>query len=75
MLPAASWLVPMMRPGMVRMSFWRVAMKAACGPPNPSGMPKRWAEPITTSAPWAPADFSSTAASGSVPTQTFRPAA
>ena len=34
----------------------RTAMKPACGPPKPSGTPKRWDEPTTTSAPISPGE-------------------
>ena len=39
------------RPGMERLYSSRQAMKAACGPPAPMGMPKRWVVPTTMSAP------------------------
>ncbi len=52
----------MMRPAMERTWLSRVAKKAACGPPKPIGMPKRWAEPRAMSAPMAPGDLSSTRA-------------
>ena len=74
-LPAASRDTPMMRPGMVRSRSSRAAMNAACGPPKPSGTPKRCAEPIAMSAPIAPGDFDSISASGSQPTVTRPPAA
>jgi hypothetical protein len=66
-LPAASFETPMMRPGIIRTRSSRTAMNAACGPPQPSGTPKRCAEPMAMSAPIAPADFTSIAASGSTP--------
>ena len=44
----------MRRPGNARSSPVRTAMKPACGPPNPIGTPKRWAEPTAISAPHSP---------------------
>ena len=43
--PCASTDTPISRPGMCRTNAWRVAKNAACGPPYPSGTPKRWALP------------------------------
>ena len=40
-----------MRPGACRTNSCRVAKNAACGPPKPSGTPKRCELPTTTSAP------------------------
>ena len=52
--PRASTDTPMIRPGVWRLYASRVAKKAACGPPNPIGTPKRWALPTTMSAPNTP---------------------
>ena len=49
----------MMRPGACRTNEFRVAKNAACGPPNPSGTPKRCELPTTTSAPISPGGTSS----------------
>jgi hypothetical protein len=46
--------------GTERLYSSRVAKKAACGPPKPSGMPKRCDEPSAMSAPMAPGERSST---------------
>ncbi len=40
--PCASFDTPTSRPGIRRFSASFTDMKAACGPPNPSGTPKRW---------------------------------
>ena len=48
-------------------------MKPACGPPKPSGTPKRWAEPTTTSAPSSPGGVSRVSASRSAATATIAP--
>ena len=52
--PAASLETPTSRPGIWRLKASLVARKPACGPPKPSGTPKRWAEPTATSAPNSP---------------------
>ena len=49
-----SRVTPTIRPGTFLLNFSLVAKKAACGPPNPRGTPKRWEFPITTSAPNSP---------------------
>ena len=41
-------------PAWMRLCASRVAKNAACGPPKPSGTPKRCDEPTTTSAPISP---------------------
>ena len=56
---------------MWRTNSWLVAKNAACGPPNPSGTPKRCELPNTTSAPASPGDVASASASRSVATATF----
>ena len=66
-------LTPMIRPGMFLLKSSRVAKKAACGPPNPSGTPKRCAEPIAASAPSSPGGVSSVKASKSVAITTKAP--
>src|SRR5260221_5552966 len=43
-------------------------MKAACGPPAPMGMPKRWVVPTTMSAPHSPGGVIRVSASRSVAT-------
>ena len=72
--PRLAWETPMIRPGSERLYSSRVAKKAACGPPNPIGTPKRWALPITASAPMAPGGVSRTRLSGSAATATSAPA-
>ncbi len=57
--PPASTDTPTSRPGRLRLYASRVAMNPAWGPPKPSGTPKRWAEPTTTSAPHSPGGVSS----------------
>ena len=53
----------------------RVAKKAACGPPYPMGMPKRWVDPTTTSAPHSPGGVSRTRLMISAATATVTPVA
>ncbi len=60
--------------------MWRTysfltAKNAACGPPNPSGTPKRCELPSTASAPISPGGLTSASASRSVATATSTPAA
>ena len=50
-------------------------MNAACGPPNPIGTPKRWADPTAMSAPTWPGGTPSTQARRSVATTAMPPAA
>ena len=57
--PSASTDTPTSRPGSVRLCSSRLARNAACGPPKPSGTPKRCAEPTTMSAPISPGGRSS----------------
>ncbi len=73
--PAASTETPTSRPGRLRLYSSRVAMNAACGPPNPSGTPKRCDEPTTTSAPCSPGGTTSVSANRSVATATSAPCA
>ncbi len=73
--PSASTETPTRRPGSERASDSRTAMKAACGPPKPSGTPKRWEDPTTMSAPSSPGGRSKVSASRSVATATSAPAA
>ena len=73
--PCASIETPMTRPGMWRTNSWLVAKNAACGPPKPSGTPKRCELPKTQSAPASPGDVASASASRSVATATLTPAA
>ena len=72
--PFVSTDTPTRRPGSERLYASRVAMNPACGPPKPSGTPKRWLEPTTQSAPAAPGDCTSTSASRSAATATNAPA-
>ena len=51
---------------MLRLKLSMQAMKPACGPPAPIGMPKRCAQPTTMSAPISPGVFSSVSASRSL---------
>ncbi|MNY08877.1 hypothetical protein D3C86_1417550 [compost metagenome] len=74
-LPKRSMDTPTRRPGMSRLKASRVAKKAAWGPPKPSGTPKRWALPSTTSAPNSPGGVSTVRASRSAATATRAPAA
>ena len=67
-LPAASFETPTRRPGRRRLCSSRVAKNAACGPPNPGATPKRWLDPMTTSAPHSPGGLRSVRASKSVAT-------
>ena len=70
------WLsldTPITRPGIERLNASFVARKAACGPPNPIGTPKRWAEPKTMSAPISPGDFNRTSDSRSTAMLTSAP--
>ena len=53
----------------------RQDMKAACGPPNPMGTPKRCAEPMAMSAPIAPGSLTMHRASRSVAITDTPPAA
>ena len=46
-----------MRPGIVRLNSSAAAMNAACGPPQPIGMPKRWLLPTAIWAPSSPGGF------------------
>ena len=71
---SASCETPTSRPGIWRLYSSRVAKKAACGPPKPSGTPKRWALPTATSAPNSPGGLSSVSASRSAATTTSAPA-
>ncbi|MNX97799.1 hypothetical protein D3C86_1301790 [compost metagenome] len=64
--PCASILTPMIRPGMLRLNSSLQVKNAACGPPNPSGTPKRCAEPKATSAPSSPGGVNNVRASRSV---------
>ena len=73
--PRASTDMPMIRPGACRTNDSRVAKKAACGPPYPSGTPKRWELPTTASAPISPGGVRSVSASRSLATATSAPAA
>jgi hypothetical protein len=66
--PCASMLTPTSRPGIERLNSSLVARKAACGPPLPIGMPKRWVLPTTMSAPISPGGVSKTSASRSAAT-------
>ena len=59
---------------MDRLYLSLVAMKAAWGPPNIRGTPKRCDDPIATSAPSSPTGVSSVDASRSVATATRAPA-
>ena len=63
-----------MRPGILRAYSGLVAMKAACGPPNPIGTPNRWADPTAMSAPNSPGGLMSVSASRSVAKTTSAPA-
>ena len=47
-------VTPIIRPGIERLYSSLVAKNAACGPPKPIGIPKRWVEPTTISAPHSP---------------------
>ena len=71
--PAVSVLTPTMRPGIARAADSRAVRKAACGPPNPIGTPKRCAEPIAMSAPSSPGGVARTHANGSVATTASPP--
>mmetsp|Transcript_6015 Transcript_6015/g.23367 ORF Transcript_6015/g.23367 Transcript_6015/m.23367 type:complete len:235 (+) Transcript_6015:2201-2905(+) len=73
--PWRSTLTPIRRPGRRRECLCPVAMKPACGPPNPSGTPKRCAEPTAMSAPMSPGLFSSVSARRSVAQTTSVPCA
>ena len=64
-----------MRPGIWRAYVPRAAKNAACGPPQPSGTPKRCALPTTTSAPISPGGVINVSASRSEATTTSAPAA
>ena len=74
-LPALSRDSPTSLPGMIRLNASPQARKPACGPPKPSGTPKRCAEPTAMSAPCSPALLPRTAASGSVARIDVMPAA
>ena len=74
LFPWASTETPTIRPGMDRLFSCFVAMYAACGPPNPSGTPNRWALPITTSAPNSPGATRTHRDKRSAATATSRPA-
>ncbi|CAB4845371.1 unannotated protein [freshwater metagenome] len=74
-VPASSTLTPTRRPGIERSKPARTPMNPACGPPNPIGTPKRWAEPTTTSAPSEPGDLRRVSASKSAATIAIPPAA
>ena len=52
-----SFDTPTSRPGIWRLKASRVAKNAACGPPKPSGTPKRCALPMAMSAPNSPGGF------------------
>ena len=69
-LPCASMLTPIKRPGIPLLKSSLVAKKAACGPPNPMGTPKRCALPSAMSAPSSPGGVSRVSASKSVATIT-----
>ena len=66
--PARPCETPTSRPGIRRLCASRVARKPACGPPKPSGTPKRCAEPTAMSAPNSPGGRSSVSASKSAAT-------
>mmetsp|Transcript_17870 Transcript_17870/g.55462 ORF Transcript_17870/g.55462 Transcript_17870/m.55462 type:complete len:221 (-) Transcript_17870:545-1207(-) len=55
--PFESMETPMMRPGRKRLCASLHAKKAGCGPPKPSGIPRRWPLPKTKSAPISPGGF------------------
>ena len=73
-LPEESRETPTTRPGVRRACAAVVARNAAWGPPPPMGIPKRWVEPIATSAPKAPGGSSMVSASRSVATTVRAPA-
>ena len=50
-MPKTSCETPISLPGTIRANSSRVARKAACGPPNPIGTPKRCELPTAISAP------------------------
>lgn len=61
LIKISNLLTPTIRPGIALAneflaSFFLTAINAACGPPYPSGTPKRCALPIATSAPSSPGD-------------------
>ncbi|KAF4515932.1 hypothetical protein B566_EDAN000169 [Ephemera danica] len=56
-----------MRPGIWRLNSSFVVKKAACGPPNPIGIPNRWLEPTAMSAPNSPGARKSVKASSNNP--------
>ena len=68
-------LMPMIRPGILRAIFGFVDRKPACGPPYPSGTPRRCAEPTAMSAPNSAGGVSEVSARRSVATASFAPAA
>ena len=72
--PRESFDTPTMRPGICRLNSLRVAKNAACGPPYPSGTPKRCALPTATSAPSSPGGFRRVSANKSVAITTIAPA-
>ena len=71
--PSESVETPMMRPGICRFSSSRQAKKAACGPPKPSGTPKRCVVPTTMSAPHSPGGVSRASERRSAATMTAAP--
>ena len=72
-LSSESFETPIILPGIFRLYRSFDAKKAACGPPNPIGTPKRCEEPKTTSAPISPGDFNKESANKSVATATCMP--
>ena len=72
--PAVSIETPTRRPGRTRRCSSRVARNPALGPPKPSGIPNRWEEPTTTSAPSSPGGVMRQHARRSVVTATSAPA-
>ena len=68
-LPVASTLTPTSRPGRERLKVSRHAKYAACGPPQPMGMPNRCVDPTTISAPHSPGGVRSVSDRGSAATQ------
>ena len=69
--PFKSLVTPIILPGILLLYASLVAKKAACGPPYPKGIPKRWVVPTTTEAPNSPGAFNFTKDRISAATATF----
>ena len=72
-LPCLSFDTPTILPGISRLNSSDVAINAACGPPNPSGTPKRWLLPTAISPPKEPGDSKSCKHIKSVAKTTLHP--